>query len=110
MFFFIWCTYRLLFDPQTPIGYAFNIILQSCSVILISNAIVCALGLLLGFFGFMMAFGQSIQQKIHNINANYSKKIDKKNEKITTELINAIRFHSDIKEFSIQLIASNYEF
>lgn len=92
---------RLPVDSHTPFGFAIYMTMQSVSLMLISHVVVCGLGLFFGFFGIMMAFGQSIQKKIHIMNTNFIQNANKNRSKITKELCEVVRFHSDIKEFSI---------
>lgn len=99
---------RLPIDIQTPIGYVVYMAQQTGAIIINTHSVVCVLGLLFGFFGFMMAFGQSIQRKIYDININCEKKSDKTKAQITKEFGDVIRFHSDVKEFSIWFTKSNH--
>lgn len=92
-------------NSQTPIGYAINMAVQTGSIMFVGQTVVCALGLLLAFFGTMMAFGQSIQRKIHNIKAIYNEQVDKNDAQIRKQFCDAIRFHTNIKELSIDSIA-----
>lgn len=46
----------------------------------------------------MMAFGESIQQKVYELNRNY--KLYGNNRKIKTELFEIVGCHSKVKELS----------
>lgn len=63
------------------------------------HAAVCCIGLMIGFFGLMMASGQSIQRKLWVLNNNY--KIEKDRLKIRQELCDVINLHSQVKELSL---------
>lgn len=89
---------RIPFNWKTPIGYLIAFLIQACFFEAMLQAACCALGMLIGFFLFMKAFGESLQRKIYNINQNY--KFDKNVEEITFEICDFIRLHSDAKELS----------
>lgn len=90
---------RLPFDWKTPIGYAVALLLTIGMFMLICHVIVCALGILIAYFGMMMKFGQNTERKFYEFNVNFN---NSKNEtKIRDEIVDAIRFHSNIKEFCI---------
>lgn len=100
-FFLVSYFWRFPFDNKTPIGYAADIIITTSSCILMDHTVVCVLGLMIGFYGLMMSFGQSIQRQIRSLRKNYN---DQGNEwKINEQLRNVVRFHAEIKKLCINL-------
>lgn len=60
---------------------------------------MCGLGMLVGFFGIMMTFGQITLMKFHDLNRNYM--IDKDDAILKKEFHDAICIHIEIKELSV---------
>lgn len=73
--------------------------MQTFSYVVISHAVVCAIGLVIGFFGMMMSFGHSIQTKFSALNEHF--KVTKNHRNLQIELRDAINFHINVKELSI---------
>lgn len=67
--------------------------------VLICQAVICAIGLLIGCFGMFMFFGQIIQQKLCTINENLVEDISNHLE-MQNDLCSVIGFHSDVKKLS----------
>lgn len=90
--------FRLPFDPDTPFGYAGLWMLQIISYTIMCHVAMCALSIMIGLFGIMMAFAQGIQKNLNDLSENY--KIDKNYAKILDELQFVVQFHSVVKELS----------
>lgn len=95
MFFF---SIRMPFSRKTAIGYSVIFAIQMVFLLICSQASVCLMGFLIGYFKIITTFGKDIQRKISNFNENFDfwKRTNVKNEFCGT-----IRLHSEVKEFSL---------
>lgn len=62
---------RIPFDWKTPIGFPIAALMQVIFFEAMAQAVSCALAMLIGFFWFMMALGESLQRKIYDLNRHY---------------------------------------
>lgn len=99
MIFLLLFSLRFPFDYKTPIGYILATVITTGSFVVICHTVMCALGLLIGFFGIMMTFCQNIQRKTHDLSENY--KIDKNIAKTYNALRDGIQLQTEIRMLSI---------
>lgn len=98
MFSHVFFPIRFPFNINTPIGYFVAGAILICVFVVICHCSISTLAQLIGFFGLLIAFGVTLQNRLNNLKENY--KNDKNDVKIKLDLCDAIRFHSDVKELS----------
>lgn len=82
-------------NETTPIGYTVYISIELFSIVITGHTAICALLLLVGFFGIMVSFAQSVQKKLYDLNKNYT--IDRNDVKLKDELRDVVQFYIEIK-------------
>lgn len=93
---------RFPFDLRSPLGYAASAPFFFTMFSLICYSVMCALGMLLACFGFIVAFGQHVDMKYENLTEDY--KQNQNDAKIISGFCDFLCFSMKIRGLSIFLI------
>lgn len=73
--------------------------MQTCIFFIIIYIVICALGFIITFYAFGTAFIEEVKRKLRTSNETY--KLNKNHEQIYDEIIDIVRYTSEIKELQI---------